>query len=58
MALKVFREGQEEENESSRTDMSAVLIHAVGPCNFPLLKQDSHRGSFPTLVTPREAQGS
>lgn len=29
MALKVFREGQGVENDSSRTEMSAVLIQAV-----------------------------
>lgn len=58
MALKVFREGQEVENESRRTEMSAVLIHAVAHaislcrhCAWP-------PRALPALITPDQAQGA
>lgn len=36
MALEAGREGQGAEDVSGRTEMSAALARAAGPCSFPL----------------------
>lgn len=57
MALKVFREGQGVGNDSSGTEMSAVLSHAVAHAVSLCWHRAWPPMALPALVTPDAGTG-